>query len=162
MKICSKCNKEKEEDQFKFKDKTHTTRRNICRDCTNEYERQRRQKVKGTKCELHIVLNMDEKKMLQEKAKSCNKDMHGYVRDMLLKSKVVRIKESRSYDSLTEKVFQNTAELNAIGININQIAHVLNTYGNEGLTKFARSLTDHMKELIRKQKELEREISKWQ
>lgn len=163
MKICTKCNQEKAEDQFTFKDKTHTSRRSMCKECAREYERQRRQKVKSNNHEMHIILTQDQWEMLQQKAADCNKSVNKYVVDMLTKSKVVKVKERHNYNEVKEVLIEFRKEINSMGININQIAHQLNTYypNNETINKFARNLTDNMKATIRKVKTIEREVSKW-
>ena len=112
---------------------------------------------------MHIILTQDQWEMLQQKAADCNKSVNKYVVDMLTKSKVVKVKERHNYNEVKEVLIEFRKEINSMGININQIAHQLNTYypNNETINKFARNLTDNMKATIRKVKSIEREVSKW-
>lgn len=69
-------------------------------------------------------------------SKTMNKDMSSLVRDILHNRPIKQYTYDRSLDKVMEELAKLRAEIRAIGININQITKLFNTYPEERQKQF--------------------------
>lgn len=87
-------------------------------DRKNRYELKRKEEMER----MHFRLTKDEKEILERKAQLCNMTMTYYLRKMIREGVIV-IEDNQGRREVEH-------EINKIGINVNQIARIVNENGN--------------------------------
>ncbi|MCH7402258.1 hypothetical protein ACFOUP_18350 [Belliella kenyensis] len=93
-------------------------------------------------------------------SKSQNQTMSSLVRDILCKQKLVVTTYDKSLDVILEKLSLIHQEINAIGVNANQVVRVFHKTGD--LSKklaLAKKLANNLNEILKKQESLKNMVS---
>lgn len=111
---------------FYYRNKSKGVLYSHCKKCQSKSihkaEKNNNNKIKH----LHIKINEDEKKIIEENAQRMGLDISKYVRLVLLTNKPVVIKDIADFTEVENVVGNIDYEIKKLGNNVNQIAHRLN------------------------------------
>lgn len=114
-KICIKCKMEKSIKEF-------NKNQNVCKECSKEYYKSNKENTNEKSKPVGIRFTIDELELIDERAAQIGLERSKYLKKIILEnlSKVVIKIDFNSLDNLAY-------EINKIGVNINQIAHIANS-----------------------------------